>query len=60
MATGYYNYNYADEITPKQTININDMGTFINNVIRERDANITVTFKSLPYRRVESQKIFIE
>ena len=58
MATGYY--NYADEITPKQTININDTGTFINNVIRERGVNITVTFKSLPYRRVESQKIFIE
>ena len=33
MVTGYY--NYADEITPKQTININDMmGTLIKYVIR--------------------------
>ena len=58
MATGYY--NYADKITPKQTININDMGMFIYNVIRERGVNITVTFKSLPSRRVVSQKIFID
>ena len=45
MATGYY--NYADEITPKQTININDMGTSINNVIRERSVNIRGPYDSL-------------
>ena len=40
MVTGYY--NYADEITPKQTININDMGTLIKYVIRERGVNLIV------------------